>query len=207
MKKVLTLALGLAIVGGSMTSCKKGENDPFMSLKSRKARVAGEWVMSASESTRTTTQTFSGVSTTTTTTTVYDGTTETRTETVAGQTPTVTTSSYVQEMTFEKDGTFTQTYTSGGSTWTSKGNWAFLTKSKEAELKKKEAILLSVTSSTSTPGTATSTYGAFEDGQVLMIDQLKSKEMIILDNSSWSDTDTGSSNTSTTTGTSTMTAK
>ena len=30
-------------------SCKKGENDPFMSLSSRKARFAGTWDMTAYE--------------------------------------------------------------------------------------------------------------------------------------------------------------
>lgn len=34
----------MAIVGvTTVSSCKKGENDPFLSLRSRKARVTGEW--------------------------------------------------------------------------------------------------------------------------------------------------------------------
>ena len=38
------LLLILALVA-AFTSCKKGENDPFLSLKSRKGRLAGDWIV------------------------------------------------------------------------------------------------------------------------------------------------------------------
>ncbi len=44
MKKINLLVLAGAIVFAS--SCKKGENDPGLSLSSRKARVSGEWNVS-----------------------------------------------------------------------------------------------------------------------------------------------------------------
>ena len=48
MKNSIKLAaLALVIAATSFSGCKKGENDPFLSLKSRKSRAAGEWKLSA----------------------------------------------------------------------------------------------------------------------------------------------------------------
>ncbi len=45
MKKIATFTSVLALLAMSFTftSCKKGSGDPFLTLKSRKGRVAGEW--------------------------------------------------------------------------------------------------------------------------------------------------------------------
>ncbi|MES2836976.1 MAG: hypothetical protein V4667_05600 [Bacteroidota bacterium] len=43
MKKITLSAIAVLTLAFSITSCKKGENDPALSLKSRKSRVAGEW--------------------------------------------------------------------------------------------------------------------------------------------------------------------
>ena len=223
MKKVFTMALGLTLVAGSMSSCKKGENDPGMSLTSRKARVAGEWTVSSSESTRVRTDVTGGTSETTTTTRAYDGEMEISTTVYPasfGIDPGKDTSSYNVELVFEKDGSYTQTWSTSetvagvvsSSTYTSEGNWTFLGKSKSGELKKKEAIILSETSSTSNNTFAGSSFTSsdasspFSDGDILMIDQLKSKEMIILEDSEYSSKDTdGDTYSSVTTGTMTLT--
>lgn len=42
MKTVKSLVLTL-LIGASVVACKKGDNDPFLSLKSRDGRVSGEW--------------------------------------------------------------------------------------------------------------------------------------------------------------------
>jgi hypothetical protein len=42
MKKVRILILTF-IVLGAISSCKKGENDPFISIRSRDARITGKW--------------------------------------------------------------------------------------------------------------------------------------------------------------------
>jgi hypothetical protein len=48
MKKYLSIVLLIGVVLGSLTfeSCKKGPNDPFLSLRSRKARMVGDWIIS-----------------------------------------------------------------------------------------------------------------------------------------------------------------
>lgn len=43
MKLVKTWGLAMLLFVFVLESCKKGEDDPFLSLRSRKSRVAGEW--------------------------------------------------------------------------------------------------------------------------------------------------------------------
>ena len=46
MKKFLIILLSAGIVFTSFYSCKKGENDPFFSFRTRKARMVGNWDIS-----------------------------------------------------------------------------------------------------------------------------------------------------------------
>ncbi|MFN6946328.1 MAG: hypothetical protein ACK4ND_15370 [Cytophagaceae bacterium] len=53
MKKILTFALSLPLMAGltfSFTACKKGDDDPAISLRSRDARITGEWKLTQLES-------------------------------------------------------------------------------------------------------------------------------------------------------------
>jgi hypothetical protein len=180
MKKLLILGIAALATAGTLQSCKKGENDPFLSLRSRKARLAGEWKLTSSENKNE--QTYMG--TTTTSTRTYDGTTETLVMTPGG----TSTSEYTITLTIEKDGTYTRVYTEDGETTTTKGTWIFLNRSKENELKNKEAIMLTQTSTSE--GGETTTMDDL-NGEVIEIDQLKSKEMIWKTYYSYSN-DTGS---------------
>lgn len=158
-------------------SCKKGENDPALSLKSRTARLTGEWKMTSSTEVRTNVN--NGVSSTRNST--FDGTTMTQVFSGVGPSYT-TTSTYSEEMTFEKDGTFKFTRTSNSpgenSTINGNGNWTFIGKSKTAELKNKEAISLSFLKFTDQDGDYQDYSGTFMNYATLIIDQLKSKEVI-----------------------------
>lgn len=209
MKKIALAIATIALVGGSMTSCKKGENDPFLSLRSRKARLTGTWTISAGE--MTTTTSFGGTSATQTTT--YTATDRT---VVAGGITTVYTVAE-NSVTIESDGTYATTNTETLSTVdgtsvpgttavtvTGAGNWAFMGKNKDAEVKNKEAIILNATAAGQQDASHnhTETFTGLSDGIVWVIDQLKNKEMIITVNYGWSD-DEGDSQT--TTGTTTWT--
>jgi len=174
MKKIFILGLATVIAAGTMQSCKKGENDPFFSLRSRKARIAGEWKLTSSKSS--TVQDANGTHTTIATTYANGTETSTHTSTTGGNSiTTTTTDNYTLGFEIKKDGTYKETYTSNGETSVVEGTWIFLKRSKENELKNKEAILLTQTSSTYA-GSTTTTTGL--DGQVYVIDQLKNKEMI-----------------------------
>ncbi|PLX03121.1 MAG: hypothetical protein C0594_10950 [Marinilabiliales bacterium] len=58
MKKLLSIALCVALAIPFFNSCKKGEEDPFLSLKSRKGRLAGEWTVTTYDETSKSTSTY-----------------------------------------------------------------------------------------------------------------------------------------------------
>ncbi|MCC6250948.1 MAG: hypothetical protein IT238_00630 [Bacteroidia bacterium] len=175
MKNLTKAALAILVVASSFTACKKGDDDPGLSLKSRKGRIAREWKVSDYTTDVTDVTTYNGTTTSTRTlntkltysgnsakrevvdTQAGGGVTSTETDVYTG---TVSDFSY----TFEKDGTWSSTSTikwtsvtstSGGTTSTDavditevvtqSGIWYFLGKNKTTEDKNKESLLLSIT--------------------------------------------------------------
>jgi hypothetical protein len=211
MKKILLFSLAIVAATTTFTGCKKGENDPFLSLKSRRARLAGEWKFTSADITSKTVNSFGGTTTTTTEVTKYDGTTETTTTTTVvsggGTNSSSSTYRYTQELTFNKDGSYkwVSVDTDNNGTYTQEGSWAFVGKSKNGELKNKEAIVLSETSSSSSQGgnTSSSSRTGFDAGMTLILDQLKNKEVVIKVNYTYSQTGYSDE----TTGTYVLTAK
>lgn len=183
MRKNLIYFVFVAIAIAGMTtvsSCKKGENDPFISLKSRKARITGEWKLS--EGTLFSSSTGNGSSYTSTTT---------YTESTA--TSNGNTYAYTETLTIDKDGTYEVKIMEDGASSTVSGNWFFAGKIKEQDLKNKEAIML-VPLEYSEPGYI-ETYTGLYGGDILLIDQLKNKELIF--KGEFSHTSTGYSSNST----------
>ncbi len=192
MKIQMKLIIALAVVAGVMTGCKKGENDPFFSFKSRKARLAGSWVISEldveekSHWTDWAAQEYNSVSTRT-----YDGARMVHSWTDS-QVGGATTSgsevyAYKHELEFTKEGTFVQTFQGDDDgdniydwTFVQSGNWVFVGKNKEAELKNKEAVALYVTSETSTGSySSSSTFTGFQNSQILVLDRLAKDELVV----------------------------
>ena len=163
--KFLKMAFAFVAIAGftAITGCKKGENDPFLSLKSRKARISGEWKLTDGIVTQINSD---GVNTDTYVTTF----TET-TATVDGNSI-----SYTQTLTIDKDGTYEVVIVEDGDTYTISGNWYFSGKSKDIDLKKKEAIIFSETKYVSSSGS--DTYQGLYADEIILIDQLKNKELI-----------------------------
>jgi hypothetical protein len=158
--------------------CKKGEGDPFLSLRSRKARVAGEWTVTSG--------TGKKLSLGTTTTWTFDG--STYTETIPPLPP--ITKSLTMEFTFEKDGAMTknvvETAVSFGipvvQTTESVGTWNFI--GGVGDIKNKSQIILTVNKVTvSVTGSATPQVTVYEGSdaptETFDIYQLKNKEMIL----------------------------
>lgn len=177
MKKTVLMfaAAGLML---ATPSCKKGENDPFLSLSSRKSRVAGEWNITGYEFTDKSTESdgdyfqssgaLSG-NTLTITNTQYDA--SSATTTTSTTTVTLDEGSY----TFEKDGTWSATmnttsvsvmadypftdFTTTNTTVTKEsftGNWSFVGKLK-GEYKGKERIVLNTLTRTGSDQTTSVT--------------------------------------------------
>jgi len=170
MKNLKKALLILVVVVMALPACKKGKDDPSISLRSRKARLTGEWKLKEGTETD-----VSGGSST-----VYTYTGSTCSFSVGGSSYT---SAYSETITFDKKGTFEMVKTSGADLSTYKGSWYFGGKAKELDLKKKESVVLLITSSVETSG-GTTTIGTYTGSDVqtitFNIDELKNKEMIVL---------------------------
>jgi len=155
MKKIFLLsAMAVLMLSSVVTlnSCKKGADDPAISLRSRTARLTGKWTISAGTENSVS---VNGGNTSTSTTTI-NSTTITQ---VSNNTTTTGTIAYTVE--FVKDGTYTmtrnETYTGYSYNVTSTGTWNFIAGGND--LKNKEAIILTEKNSTrvSSYGTSSNT--------------------------------------------------
>lgn len=180
MKNVLFAMIGMGMLAVT-PSCKKGENDPFLSLSSRKARMAGEyeidsWVTYTKETdpdgvvTEETTD-LSGASGTQITKTTDGGSTVTTTKNIVVDQAMF---SFTKDGTWESEFNTTTTWTEEGGGWlvdeyhytvvetmTESGTWSFLGGQPE-DYKNKERVMLNVLESESTSQTTTETD--FTDG-------------------------------------------
>lgn len=167
--------LVLMIAPVLFSGCKKGEGDPFLSLKSRKARLVGEWNVTAGKGS----STNSG----STTTWTYDG--AQNVTTYPSPFPS-STDKYTMKYTFDKDGTYEMVYTDNNTSTpeisTAKGTWNFT--GRVGELKNKSQLVITTTSYTNSGGTVT-VSGSEAMNEIMDIYQLKNKEIII----KWAGTD------------------
>lgn len=195
MKRIITFLTLITLFTITVVSCKKGENDPFLSLLTRKQRLEGNWKIVKEESKQTITNNAVG-DTSIVINSIYDGTKQITTTTYTAldvdySYSVIDTIYYVEEIKFDKDGSYTKTFEMSdltNSTFTD-GNWIFLGESEANELKNKEAILLTTTKFTQTNGTNTSIESYTDtDGDTYVINQLKNTELILtVDKSSRSD--------------------
>lgn len=189
MKKIIGFTLGGLIITSSFLSCKKGEHDSFLSLRSRKARLEGNWSVVNQEIS----QTNIDGSSTEKIDSRYDGAINITTTTVTDAGTTVTgsdTSKYTTNLVIKKDGNYTLTIVNDNKLdiTTTEGTWVFLGKSKINKLKNKEAIVLTVTKTIVSDGNVTNSIdytglnGADSNTKstVLLLDELKNKEMITI---------------------------
>ncbi len=180
-KNVLLILLAMVFIIPAFQGCKKGENDPFLSLLSRKARLTGTWNLTKAD--------ISGVSGGSTWTNIYDGT-----NWIYTQGSYIDTSQGSVEVTFDKAGTYKTTTITIHPTYTNtdteEGNWTFGRRNKESDYKNKECVILETTKTTSTGGGTTTYEGANCPIQVMVIDELKNKELIVKTDGSLTSTST-----------------
>ncbi len=180
--RCLAVIILLAIIPALFPACKKGENDPAFSLRSRNSRISGEWTMQSA--------TWNNPDTTVT----YDG------ENMVfkhdtGDGFTSDTLQMQNNMTFNKDGTYEEvTITDYPTDWrgngfpaytlteTVKGLWNFT--GGNSDTKNKSRLLLRVTEVQNTASNAGSnidalTYQGQTDGFIYNIDRLASKELTL----------------------------
>ncbi|MES2588580.1 MAG: hypothetical protein V4622_06320 [Bacteroidota bacterium] len=146
MKKTIFKLMILVVGVSGFQSCRKGDNDPLIALKTRKQRLTGEWKVFEMG----TTYKENGE-------VIYVELVEN--DSLKTGFSSVT---YTNTYNFKKDGTFENTEVEDGDTYVEKGNWAFLGKNKEAGIKNKEYITLNTTNFINP--NSSSTYNNFEDG-------------------------------------------
>ena len=179
--KILVLLLVAVFAIPMLNSCKKGEGDPFLSLKSREGRLKGEWKLTE------------GTETGTMGTTSYTATfTETMcTYVYSGQSSTFP---YTEVVEFLKDNEFKSTVTNDGDIETCEGFWAFM--DGYDELSDGELLVIRLKSITS--GGSVQTYsGDRMPMYILRFNRLAGSECIIEEEgTSTSGTSTNSSSSS-----------
>jgi hypothetical protein len=186
MKKLKIALLVVLAATFILPSCKKGENDPFISLKSRDARITAKWKLTKIEGTESDIQTQGAYTTNESKTVSYNGSTETST-TVTTMTgfPTDTqtaTSIYTFELTLDKLGVATYSSTFPPNSYTGNGSWTWGSNSKN-----KDVLTIELN------GTGGSMFSGTYD-----IDQLKSSELLLKMKTEESTTSTNASETKTT---------
>jgi hypothetical protein len=159
--KLITGILALAMVIPFTGCMKKGEDDPFMSFRSRKSRAAGEWKLTSYTLTSTDP---SGVSTINS-----NGSTYTYTDPI-----TTATGSWTQDITLEKDGTYKMNLIVDGNSEISEGTWNFTTG--VGDLKNKSQITIYSQKDISGGNTATWTGNYVDIAYDLL--ELRNKKMV-----------------------------
>lgn len=156
------LIIGLILAAALTQSCKKGENDPFMSLKSRDARITGDWELTSFEMISVYKITEDGDNYLESETIVYkDGnatSTEIESYTMSGITETYEDSytyTYKENMTISKDGSYSVTNAEDGDVHEYSNKWWWVD-----DVKSKTQISL--------------------DGMVFHVDRLTNKELVLI---------------------------
>jgi hypothetical protein len=116
--------------------CKKGEDDPLISLRSRKARFIGDWALQRGF--------ISTNNNNTIITTIYTSSTFKTTSTLNPDL--ISEGTYKRTLSTNKEGTFIEEIQKDEQYLKNQGIWIFLPKSKADDLKSKESVLFKVQS-------------------------------------------------------------
>jgi len=161
-----------------LPTCKKGENDPFLSLRSRKAKITGEWKLKSGNSSYT-------YNDTTETITYHETKVDVVYSTSDSGTIASVSISYTERWTINKDYSFKIIQNNFDYYIEYSGYWNFYYKDKELDLKNKEAIIFRVTSKKivyTISGVNNSDYtysGTYCPTFLFFIDKLTNKKIIV----------------------------
>ncbi|MBK9190978.1 MAG: hypothetical protein IPM77_05370 [Crocinitomicaceae bacterium] len=180
-KSILMLAAGALLL--ATPSCKKEKMILLLSLSSRTGRISREWTMTEASWTDVDKYNWGGTDYTSTDVDTYDGTSLKWISSVSDGSGAVAdpevSLAFSITISFEKDGNYSSSVTEDGEVSTEKGYWYFSGKSKAQELKKKEAVVISLTESVDNGDKTTYTGSALTADNTMMIDRLTGKEMVV----------------------------
>jgi hypothetical protein len=173
-KNTLSKILLIAIVFGFFSQCKKGKDDPFISLRTRKDRMAGEWTLkSGTFDSKYTSTNYSSSTYVSFTSSTYNLTNSSTNNNI-----TITnteTGTYSYKLLIEKDGFFRMTQVVDGDLIITSGNWNFT--AGIGDLKNKEQIVLNVTSESDPSGSTV--YQGNRTNYTFNIRELRHKKLVI----------------------------
>lgn len=163
-KQSITLLLIISVL---FSACKKGEDDPVISLRTRKTRVVGEWRMTAGKASYTSrayneSYTFDGSNVKLNVTSI---------------TPIVYTGKSTLSMTMNKDGSFTVSEVLGSSKLNAKGTWNF--NSGVGEEKKKEDLIFELNEFSTGYTLGNNLFNRYSAHFTYQIKELRNKKMVI----------------------------
>jgi len=181
---IFKFAMVLLVSVVAFSGCKKGEDDPGISFRSRSARFAGEWKLTSMD--KTSTSTNSGISSSTHYT--YDGAILTRTSTYDGTSYTLT-NTYSESFNTEKDGTYDYTIIDDGETSLESGNWMWLDENDNMDIENKEAVILTATRTVEDGNSYVYSGKSNFNGDVWVLRRLANDEMVVLVEYSSTDSD------------------
>ena len=197
MKNIFLFSAACLIGLSTFESCKKGENDPLIALQTRTARLSNNWIAEKIERKIDVIYTnIDDMDSTITQNIIFENNYEVNTTTIKGisfDTTLIDSTMMQYEIKFNKDGNYIQNIIdqSHFTIETIEGNWIFLGKSEKDDLKNKEAILLTTTKRLTSDGTTTNIVNYTDlDGITLVLDRLKSNELVTVVEKSFVD-DTG----------------
>ena len=171
--KILRFLLTAAIISTFfLASCKKGENDPLLSLRSRKARLVGEWTLKSGFENYKVNSIDIEVE--------YDE---------SSKTINANEYAYTEKLIFRKNGQYEWIYTDNNAKVTEKGSWEFGRKNKDKEYKAKETVVLYISEIT-TKGGESSESEYFEGDFILLdghfnirsirLDELRNNKLVLV---------------------------
>ncbi|MBN2890370.1 MAG: hypothetical protein JXL97_00755 [Bacteroidales bacterium] len=180
--KIISISLIFVFFALIFVGCKKGENDPALSLLSRKARLTGIWNLTDANYT---------IKNNNNNTTVYsyDGDSELMTETFTGNNNSGTeTYTYSKILTINKDNSYNdlETIVNGGtSTFETEGFWYFAPSNDELDVKNKERVVFEITKITHTSDNDNNWFDSYSGAtnsrvDVFLLDQLSNKQITVL---------------------------
>ncbi|PBQ33368.1 hypothetical protein CNR22_16805 [Sphingobacteriaceae bacterium] len=166
MQKKISLVI-LAILTLCFTECKKGEDDPVISLRTRKARAAGEWRLVSGNASYTAKGYNEDYA--------FDGTNVTANYTSV--TPIIYTGRYILNLTISKDGKFTFKEVVAGLSLEAGGDWTF--NKGGGEDKKKEDFIFTITSVSKGSTNELHFFNRLNTNFTYQIKELRNKRLVI----------------------------
>lgn len=135
MRQTFNTLLLAGLIAFGFSGCKKGDSDPAISLRTRKARLVGEWRLASGAVSFTGSNYARKYE--------FDGSNYKQFDTYTGGYPVVYTGKYLLNLNIKKDGTFSVSESAGSRSMVASGTWKF--NSGVGKAKAKEAVIFQIT--------------------------------------------------------------